>query len=375
MSFKESVQRNLLLLPGWRTKRKIVVVESDDWGAIRTPDKNTLSALNRINPFVENDLMTQLDALESNEDIEALYDVLQSVKDINNRPAILTTNTIVANPDFESIAASDYKKYGYERFTDTLNTYPGRDRVMQLITEGIENQLYRPQFHGREHLNVAQWMTELQAGNNELLEAFRLKTFGIPLSAKVSKRNNLMSAFDYETTNDKLKLAEIIRDGATLFNEIFGFKSKSFIATTYVWDNEIEKILKECDVKYIQGIPYQYIPSPGDDWYKKKFHYTGQNNQYGQIYLVRNVSFEPYMQKNTDIVGDCLQRINMAFRWGKPAIIGSHRVNFIGSLDEGNRTCNLKLLKQLLSEIVKRWPDVEFMSSDELGKLILQKKK
>ena len=81
------------------------------------------------------------------------------------------------------------------------------------------------------------------------------------------------------------------------------------------------------------------------------------------------------MQKNTDVVGECLQRINLAFRWGKPVIIGSHRVNFIGSLDESNRTRNLKLLKQLLTEIVKRWPDVEFMSSDELGELILQSKK
>lgn len=370
MNFKESIQRNLLLLPGWKTKRKIVVVESDDWGSIRTPDNKTLSALNRINPFVEKDLMTQLDSLESNEDMEALYDVLQSVKDKNNRPAILTANTIVANPDFESIAAFDYKRYGYERFTDTLNTYPGRDKVMSLISEGINSRLYRPQLHGREHLNVIQWMSELQAGNKELIEAFRWNTYGIPLTHKVSKRNNLMSAFDYETTNDKLKLAEIIRNGATLFNEIFGFQSKSFIATTYVWDNEIEKILNECDVKYIQGIPYQYIPSPGDDWYKKKFHYTGQKNQFGQFYLIRNVSFEPYMQKNTDIVGDCLQRINMAFRWEKPAIISSHRVNFIGSLDEDNRIRNLELLKQLLSEIVKRWPDVEFMSTDELGDLI-----
>ena len=29
--------RNLSNLPGWRTSRKIVVIESDDWGTIRMP--------------------------------------------------------------------------------------------------------------------------------------------------------------------------------------------------------------------------------------------------------------------------------------------------------------------------------------------------
>lgn len=374
MSFKADIQRNLILLPGWRTSRKIVLIESDDWGAIRTPDKKSLVALNEISPLVEKDLMTQLDSLESNSDLEALFEVLQSVKDKSNRSAVITANTIVANPDFENIAADGFANYSFEKFTDTLRSYPGRERVVQLIQEGMKNRIYKPQFHGREHLNVAQWMKELQYGNAELLEAFRYKSYGIPLRNKISKRNNLMSAFDYENATQKAALNAIIREGAKLFREVFGFSSASFIATTYVWDANIEKVLKECDVKYIQGIPYQYIPSPGDSWYSKKFRYTGQCNKAGQTYLVRNVSFEPYMQRGSDVVGECLKRINMAFRWGKPAIICAHRVNFIGSLDESNRNRNLKLFKQLLSEIVNRWPDAEFMSSDELGDLIKRKK-
>lgn len=375
MSFKEALQRNLMLLPGWRTRRRIVVIESDDWGAIRTPDRKTLWALNKINWLVEKDLMTQLDALESNEDLLFLFEVLRSVKDKNNRPAILTANTIVANPDFERIAASVFQTYYYEKVTDTLQKYSGREQVFNLIEQGITEKLYQPQLHGREHLNVQQWLSALQNGNAELLEAFRYNTFGIPLSGKISKRNNLMSAFDFEDENETPGLEKIIEEGTDLFRDIFGFTSTSFIATTYVWHSSLEPALYTHGIKYLQGIPYQYIPSPGNDWYRKKFHFTGQKNNSGQLYLVRNASFEPYMQKNTDVVGECLHRINMAFRWGKPAIIGSHRVNFIGSLDESNRTRNLKLLNQLLTEIVKSWPDVEFMSSDELGELILQSKK
>jgi hypothetical protein len=65
-----------------------------------------------------------------------------------------------------------------------------------------------------------------------------------------------------------------------------------------------------------------------------------------------------------------LNRIETAFRYYKPAIISSHRVNFIGAIVPDNRNKNLMLLKQLLFEIVKKWPDVEFMSSDQLGDLM-----
>ena len=100
----------------------------------------------------------------------------------------------------------------------------------------------------------------------------------------------------------------------------------------------------------------------------------GQKNRYDQLYLVRNAFFEPALDKDKDKdkdpVGECLRRINMAFKWNKPAIISSHRINYIGSLVEENRIKNLKLLDELLKNIINRWPDVEFMTSDKLGELI-----
>ena len=60
----------------------------------------------------------------------------------------------------------------------------------------------------------------------------------------------------------------------------------------------------------------------------------------------------------------------MAFCFHKPAVISSHRVNYIGALDVANRTRGLQQLRLLLSKILKTWPDVEFMSSVDLGELI-----
>jgi len=67
--------------------------------------------------------------------------------------------------------------------------------------------------------------------------------------------------------------------------------------------------------------------------------------------------------------------IDIAFRWKKPAVISSHRVNYIGRLRPENRTNGLKKLEALLQSIIAKWPDVEFMTSVELGDLITNKSK
>ncbi len=70
-----------------------------------------------------------------------------------------------------------------------------------------------------------------------------------------------------------------------------------------------------------------------------------------------------------------LKTIERAFRWHKPAIISSHRVNFVGFLNPQQREHGLDLLDKFLAEIIKRWPDVEFMSSVELGDIMAGKRK
>jgi hypothetical protein len=168
--------------------------------------------------------------------------------------------------------------------------------------------------------------------------------------------------------------APILTEGLQLFNKIWGFDSKSFIAPCYVWDSGIEPVLANHGVKYLQGIAVQLQPVPPKLYqYKRKYHYQGQRNKYGQYYLVRNAFFEPTINPHIDYISDCLHRIEVAFRWKKPAIICSHRLTFMGGLRPQNRDKNLALFSTLLKKIVQRWPEVEFMSSAQLGDLISKK--
>ena len=64
-------------------------------------------------------------------------------------------------------------------------------------------------------------------------------------------------------------------------------------------------------------------------------------------------------------------QIEAAFRWSRPAIISSHRVNFCGHIDPQNRRTGLDALAKLLRSIVGKWPEVEFVAAHKIGDLIL----
>jgi hypothetical protein len=175
--------------------------------------------------------------------------------------------------------------------------------------------------------------------------------------------------FQSDTENERIKIR--LREGLQLFENIFGYKSKSFIAPCYIWATDNEKTLFECGVSILQGGLYQKQPV-GNDYtkFKRKYHYTGERNSFGQRYTVRNVFFEPGSSENRNWVESALREMEVAFLWHKPVIICAHRVNFIGRIDSGNRDRNLKLLKQLLVTAIKKWPEIEFVNTAQLGELM-----
>lgn len=370
MNFKKKIVDNLVQIPGWKTKRKIVVIESDDWGSIRTPSKDTLASLENKGVNFEKDLYNKFDSLASENDLTNLFEVLESVSDKNNNSAVITANTVVANPDFNKIKESEFKKYYFEIFTETLKKYPEHNNSFKLWKDGISNNVFFPQFHGRDHVNVTKWLVDLQFNKKITITAFENRMFGLKEMLDSDFRSGYMRALDYSTTGELNIKKKIIIEGLDIFENIFNYKSKSFIAPSYVWSSEIESVLNQYDVKYLQGIRYQYEPVIGEKNLKRRMHFTGNKNKQNQIYLVRNVFFEPTLLGKNNAVENALNRIGLAFKWNNPVILSAHRINFIGYLNKKNRDENLKLFKNLLQKIVILWPDVEFMNSSQLGDII-----
>jgi hypothetical protein len=365
-----TLKNHLVNIPGWRTNRKIVVFESDDWGMIRMASKDSYRRLKSHKIPLEKSAYNQFDSLETNADLLQLMEVLNSVKDINNKPAIITINNIVANPDFNKINQSKFEEYYYRPFTENLKDQKESDQVMDLYRQGIHGFLFQPQFHGREHVHVGNWFTNLRAKTHGFVEAFNEGMFTVNGENGMSCREECLDAMGIYSTKDETFVAQSIREGAKLFKDIWGFPSRSVIAPCYTWHTTTEKEFKKAGIKYIQGARAQRQQNPDADTKVIKRHYMGKKSQDGLIYLIRNVNFEPVENPNKDWVGNAMKEIETAFLWKKPAIISTHRVNFMGTLDPNNRKRNLQLLSRLLKTIVKKYPNVEFMSSDQVGGLI-----
>jgi hypothetical protein len=366
----ENIKKSIPNILGWHTKRKIIVIESDDWGSIRMRDYETRNKLKSSGILIDKCPFNKYDSLASEKDLDSLFNVLSDFRDSNSNPPVITANCVLVNPDFEKIRASDFSEYYYETFIETLKKYPNHANSFGLWQQGMESKLFHPEYHGREHLQVSRWMKALQQGLPETMFAFNNKVFGLSSDIVKEKRRSYMAAFDIDVKEDLHNVKYIIADGMSLFIRIFGYHPSSFIAPNYVWPTEIESHLSSLKIKYLKGRTTQISPVPAPGNIKRIRHYTGQTNKWNQIHLIRNCYFEPSFNDCSDPVNKCLDEISRAFKWRKPAIICSHRVNFIGSIEQSNRDNNLRDLHRLFTEIKRRWPNVEYMNAEQLGDLI-----
>lgn len=360
-------------LRSFKTDRKLVVIESDDWGSLRTKNKNFRQKLNAINSKISDDIYVQYDSIATKEDLLALFEVLNSVRDINANPACLTANVCTANPDFDKIKTSNFQQFYYKPFTKTLEEYSENTKLFDIWKTGIESKVFMPQLHGREHVHALAWLSELRAGHQDLLKAFDLESWGIPYQAYlIQRRHNLQAALDVYNLEGEQKFQQNwILDSAQIFEKHFGFKPKSFIPPAYTWHSNINKTLDQCHIKSLQGIKLQYQPKSQKPGYTKKPHFTGENEKKNNlIYTTRNAFFEPDTAPDKDWVDIALSGVKLAFEKKQAAIIGSHRINFIGRIDEHHRDKNLFLLQKFLKQLVKHYPDIEFVDSADLAEIL-----
>jgi hypothetical protein len=220
--------------------------------------------------------------------------------------------------------------------------------------------------HGREHLNVKAWMKALQASEKQTVYAFKEGAWGF--KPGLDQVLTYQAAFDLTDPVDLEYHTSVIGDGLRLFEELFGYKATFFVPPNGVINNSLNRTLVSNGIKYRSGSKIQ-CEALKNGKTRKRLHYHGQKDRYGIRYILRNCIFEP-SKEGKDWVDSCLKDMYTAFRWQKPAIISTHRVSFVSELFPENRDHGLSQLSILLKKIVKKWPDVEFMTTDQLGVLM-----
>lgn len=372
---KKYISYNLQAILGQRLSKKYLVIESDDWGSIRMPSKKAYQNLLNAGIPVDNCPYNKFDALETKPDIEAISAICKKYKDYRGSHLKITANFIMANPDFDQIKSSNFKNYFCRDFVETYNYYQGNDQTFQAIQSAISENVIIPQLHGREHLQVNHWLDALRSNETETRLAFNNGVWGHPSAYEKKYGINFSSAFHVTSQKELIFVEDSIKEASELFKNHFGFYSNTFIPPRFIWPIELEKTFKENKIKAIQGKLVQLYPELElkSSKLKLKYNWMGRTNNNGLNYLIRNVFFEPTQKPNFVWEKDAMKRIDTAFFWGKPAIISMHRLNFMGGFSEENRRNGLKRLSALIQSVQKKYPEVEFLSSNELNEVVYGK--
>ena len=370
MGIKQTLFNNLKNIPGWRTSRKLVAISVDDYGNVRLDskaakerlEKKGVQAMGRFDAY---------DTLATNQDLEMLFETLRQVRDTKGRPAVFTPYALPCNIDFAATTAEgryvpeSLKKTWSRLESEQPDAYAG---IRNLWQEGIDEGIFIPQFHGREHFNAKLFHAYLQEKDPIVLNNLEEKSLiGLPPRTDMP-HISFTQTYAFEEEDEVEGHKEMLKDGLGRFTEVFGYATTAFTPPAQQLHPKLYPFLESIGVKAIDK-PFLTRRHYGSGKFKREWNTLGQKKGQNHISLVRNVVFEP-TDGNIDHVGKALKQIEAAFRWGKPAHISSHRVNFCGHIDPENRKKGLGDLKELLQRIVKRWPEVEFVSVPELVKRI-----
>jgi len=236
--------------------------------------------------------------------------------------------------------------------------------AFKMLKEGIEKGYLKPQFHGREHLNVHLFNTLLQDHNPHLLANLDNQSLaGIPNHPKFPNVG-FNQAFAFWSEDELALHKEILKDGLDRFEKVYGYKSLTFTPPAQQLHSELYAYVGSLGVKGIDKVR-STRRHKGKGAYERESNTLGEKGLGNATTIVRNCVFEPN-DRNIDWVNFTFKQIEAAFFWNKPAIVSSHRVNFCGHINTENRKKGLSALKALLDKVVKKWPDIEFVSVDEL---------
>lgn len=352
---------------GWKTRRRLVTISVDDYGNVRVGSKKAREAITKEGLEPKN-RFDAYDSLETREDLEAMFEILMSVKDRNGRHAVLTPFSVTCNIDFERMAQEGYSEYHYETLPQTYEKLSVIDPVeyagtWDLWKKGMEHQLLVPQFHGREHFNLKVFREKLLKKDWELMLSLKNRSL-TNISGTGYPSVNFTAAFEFWDYNEKEDLKGILRDGLRKFRSIYGYESTHFNPAGGRANKELHQGLAEEGIKMID-VPRFQKTHLGFNKYRTEYFYTGKKNDRDQLFMVKNCVFEPTVP-GIDWIEYSLKQIDYAFKFNNPATISTHRVNYCGHISSENRKLGVNLLKELLKRIVIKWPDVEFLSTHEL---------
>lgn len=308
----------------------VLVLESDDWGAV-APSQVAEHALA----------------------LDRLRQLLLRFRDRSGRPAVMTIGLVSAIIDRDV-----WRREG--RYVRLTLAEPSQRAVVDSLRAGLDAGVFVLQWHGLEHY----WPAALLAARHQpqvagWLEADVLtEDLPPPLQSRwVDASNGKSRPLDPE------EIREAIEEERHVLLATFGFVPQVAVPNTFVWDDNVEAAWAEAGVEFLitcgrrfYGRDAQGRLEPADDVY-----HNGQRARSGLICLVRDAYFEQHRGHGPAHLREALE---VRLRQARPCLIETHRINYVGEI----ATRSLEVLEQALADVVAAYPDLRFMSPQELGR-------
>ncbi|ROR29635.1 glycosyl hydrolase [Inmirania thermothiophila] len=317
-------RRRGLLVRLWREPvlaRPVLAVESDDWG----PGGEAEAAA-----------------------LRALAATLATVQDAEGRPALAAIGLCLARP-----APSTPQHYRRTRLDD-----PAQAVVLEALREGERRGVFALQLHGMEHLRPASVLAA--AGRDPALRAWLEDPDPEALPPPLQSRW-VDGALLPTRALPADEVAAMAAEETAAFAAVLGRPAVVAVPPTFVWTEAVEQAWAACGVRVIvtPGVRHEGRGADGAPLAGPRI-LNGEEAAGGARYLVRDVYFEPARGHRVE---EALAAVAARVTEGRPALVESHRFNYLGPDASRHRGALAELLRRAAAEL----PGLRFVAPETLA--------
>jgi hypothetical protein len=346
----------------WR-RLKAVVIESDDWGLCAWSADEQAYRVLADTPAFRSPAGRRYagSTLESAADVRALADSLGEFRGGDGFPPVWQANMVVAAPDYERM-----RPPLFEGDDVPLIDYPetpsrwARPGAWDAVRAACDPGVWWPELHGLHHIPETAWLTALR---RSIADARRAHDQQSAVCAHVE------ASGEYDPSEPAEARTRRLEGAIARFTRLVGRAPTSFCPPDYRWDEHLEADLARLGVPVLQGKAEQHgarLPMVRRWWLQRAW--PGERG--ARLDMPPRIAFEPRaLDHGSGKVGvEAAHRgVHEAWSRGHPAVLSTHRVNYV-HLDTEGAAEGRAALRALLARLQQ--DGAVFLVDDEVRQLL-----
>lgn len=349
----------------WR-RLKAVVIESDDWGLCAWSADTQAFRVLADTPVYRTPSGRRYggSTLESADDLRAMVSLLEGAAAPGGLPPVLQANMIMATPDYARLRPPMFEA---ERLP--LIDFPGspsrwkRPGIEKALAAAVASAVWWPELHGLHHLPEHAWIQALRRGEADARRAHEHQSL-------------LCTAVEHGGeygADEPLELRRAHLEGAvSRFRTLFRRAPGSFCPPDYHWDERLDALANELGLLIFQGVAESAGAKAAR--FRRLFHRFRFPHYEGRRFVMPpRIAFEPIGPDGpSEALGAARSRRAIHDAWGRgqPAVVSTHRMNYVHlqpGWAEAGREALAKLLAHLAEDAAIFLVDTEVRALIEQG--------